>query len=590
MNVGFHRVRVAVCAAACMGAAVFADVEDVKYKVKINGAKDGAVKKAIKESTVTWKLRKRLPSTVGQLRRRVEKDIPTIEAILEANGYYDGRVTTALDTLRDPVRVHLNVEQGEPYRYRHIKLLFEGEPDPALEKIKPIIRRKKRVEADAVFQEQQRILDLMTRKGYPFPKLIKRTVVVDRENQVVDVTLIFDPGQLAYFGPVRVEGLERLPSKYITRQLSWREGDKYDSKEIDDFEKKMLGTGLFGSVRIEPQASTSGSAPDIPIEIQLSERSRRTVRLGVNYSDIGPGAKIYWEHRSVFGEGERLETSLLWNPIKTGFEGRLTRPGFLDANQALVLDLDASIDTPEAYDAKQARGTAMILHDFTSKIQGGLGLGYKYSLVDQFGSTEQYAHVIFPVQAMFDFRNDKLNPVRGGQLFGRTAFYEDTLGSENFLKTQAEARKYFMLWDVFRLSSAFRLTLGSIDGTAAESVPADERFYAGGGGSIRGYEYQAVGPKIGETPAGGDKLLEFSAELRLQPGHQLGYVAFIDGGTVYNSSFDDDLNRSLRYGAGIGLRWFTTIGPLRADLAYPLNPDASQVERVQFYISLGQAF
>lgn len=573
-----------------MGASVFAEVEEVKYKVKINGAKDGAVKKAIKESTVTWKLRKRLPSTVGQLQRRVEKDIPTIEAILEANGYYDGIATTALDTGRKPIRVNLNVEQGERYRFRHVSLIFEGEADPALEKIKPIIRRKKRVEAAAVFQEQQRVLDLMTRKGYPFPKLLKRTVLVDRENQVVDLTLVFDPGPLAYFGPVQIEGLDSLPPQYITRQLPWRDGDKYDAKEVDDFEKKMLGTGLFGSVRIEPQESTSDSEPKIPIEIQLSERSQRTVRLGLNYSDIGPGAKIYWEHRSVFGEGERLETSLSWNPIKTGIEGRLTRPGFLDANQALVLDLDVSVDTPDAYDAKQARGTAMVLRDFTSKIQGGIGLGYKYSLVDQFDSSDRYAHVIFPVQAMFDFRDDKLNPVRGGQVFGRTAFYQDTLGDESFLKTQAEGRKYFMLWDSFRLSSAFRLTLGTIDGTSVESVPADERFYAGGGGSIRGYEYQAVGPKLADTPTGGDKLLEFSAELRLQPGHRLGYVAFVDGGTVYNDLFDNDINRSIRYGAGIGLRWFTTIGPLRADLAYPLNPDATQVERVQFYISLGQAF
>ena len=148
-----------------------------------------------------------------------------------------------------------------------------------------------------------------------------------------------------------------------------------------------------------------------------------------------------------------------------------------------------------------------------------------------------------------------------------------------------------MLLRRYRLSSALRLTLGSIDGSGVEvqSVPADERFYAGGGGSIRGYEYQSVGKHINGDPVGGDKLLEFSTELRLRPGKQLGYVAFIDGGTVYNDEYDD-YNRSLRYGAGVGLRWFSTIGPLRVDLAYPLNPDSNQKERLQFYVSLGQAF
>jgi translocation and assembly module TamA len=174
-------------------------------------------------------------------------------------------------------------------------------------------------------------------------------------------------------------------------------------------------------------------------------------------------------------------------------------------------------------------------------------------------------------------------------LFGRTSFFEDTVGAQSFLKTQFEGRHYRMLWDRYRMSSAARLTLGSIDGAAVDSVPADERFYAGGGGSIRGYEYQSVGPQVNGVPAGGDKLLEFSLELRLQPGNRLGYVAFVDGGSVYNELLDD-YTRPLSYGAGFGLRWFTGIGPLRADLAYPINPSANQVERIQFYISLGQAF
>ena len=204
-------------------------------------------------------------------------------------------------------------------------------------------------------------------------------------------------------------------------------------------------------------------------------------------------------------------------------------------------------------------------------------------------SDERYGLAFFPLLASFDYRDDSLNPVRGGHVFGRTAYYHDTLATDSFLKSAAEGRHYHTLWKRYRLSSALRLTLGSIDGASVENVPADERFYAGGGGSIRGYEYQAVGPSAAGTPLGGDKLLEFSTELRLQPGNKLGYAAFVDGGTVYNDLLEDS-NRALRFGAGLGLRWFTGIGPLRVDVAYPLNPDVTQVERVQFYISLGQAF
>jgi len=334
-----------------------------------------------------------------------------------------------------------------------------------------------------------------------------------------------------------------------------------------------------------PQLAADGTN-SIPVKITVTERDKRTIRFGVNYSDIGPGAKVLWEHRNFFGSGEHLETSFTWSEIELGGKISLTRPGFLRANQSLVLDLDASHETPDAYDSKKARATTMVLRDFTQEIQLGMGVGYQYSHVVQLNSDERYGLVFFPLQAVFDYRDDTLNPVRGGHVFGRTAYYKDTLASDSFLKSVGEGRHYFTLWKKYRLSSALRLTLGSIDGASIENVPADERFYAGGGGSIRGYEYQAVGPSLGDTPLGGDKLLEFSAELRLQPGRKLGYAVFVDGGSASADRFD----RDLRYGAGLGLRWFTGIGPLRLDVAYPLNPDETQRERVQFYISLGQAF
>lgn len=577
-----------VCVLTCMNPSVFADNGGIKYKIKIHGAKDGSVKKDIKESTETWKLRNSPPSTVGQLRYRMEKDLETIESILESNGYYDGEVAMSLDTDRKKVRAAFNVMQGEQYRLRSIDLQFTGEPDRVLDKIKPRVRRKQRVIATKVFEEEHRILDIVKQKGYPFPKLAKRTVVVDRENKVVDLTMIIDPGELAYFGKIEVEGLDTLPERYIRRQLPWNTGDKYNVKEVEDLQVKLLKTGQFGSARVNPQ-QPEGETNAIPISIRVSERDKRTIRLGVSYSDIGPGAKAYWEHRSFFGGGERLQTAVEWTPVKQEGSVTLTRLGFLDARQSLVLNLNATREATDAYNSKKIKGMAMVLRDLTSTIQTGLGVGGLYSQVEQFSEQENYAYAIFPVQAIYDTSNDALNPVKGMQLFARTSYYQDALGAQSFIKTQLEGRHYAMWWERYRLSSALRLTLGSIDGAAVDSIPADERFYAGGGGSIRGYEYQSVGPQVDGVPTGGDKLMEFSAELRLQPGPRLGYVAFIDGGGVYSEEVDG-AGGPLHYGAGLGLRWFTAIGPLRVDFAYPLNPNNDQVERVQFYISLGQAF
>jgi translocation and assembly module TamA len=357
---------------------------------------------------------------------------------------------------------------------------------------------------------------------------------------------------------------------------------------VSDFENKLLSTGLFGTARVEPQPPQNGSN-SIPVKITVTERDLRTIRLGVGYSDIGPNGKMIWEHRNLFGGGENLETSLTYSPIETTTKAALERPGFMGANQALILDVEASRESPDAYDADKLTTSAIVKRDFTRSIMAGTGLRYKYSRVEQLLSFEKYSHVILPLFLNLDGRDDRLNPVAGGRIFAQTSFYEDLNGSDSFLKTQLEGRAYQMVWKRPRLSAALRVTLGSIDGASTENIPADERFYAGGGGSIRGYEYQAVGPQLAGTPLGGSQLLEFSTELRLQPGNKLGYAAFIDGGTVYNDLVPNS-DRSLRYGAGLGLRWFTAIGPLRVDVAFPLNPDANQVERVQFYISLGQAF
>ena len=583
----YRRILTLTWLLACAGCTTVERNGGIVYEVDIDGA-GWSLARTLRESTATCKLIRQHPSTTGQLRHRMEQDQEPIEAILQSQGYYDGSVRLYLNEERKPVQVEIKVYRGRRYEFRRVRLRFMGKPDEALDRIRSRVSRGQDAIASAVFDDEQRILDTIKRNGYPFPRLVRRKVEVDHDAQAVDLEMVFDPGEPARFGTVRVEGLETLPGKYIKRQVPWREGDKYNAKELDDFERKLLASGLFSSVRVGLQ-ETEVKTNAIPVVIRVGERAKRTVRLGVNYTDIGPGAKGYWENRSLFGGGERLETSIAWNPVKISGTGRFTRTGFLAPKQSLVLDLEATHDNPDAYDARRTSGQGMLLRDFTSRLQGGFGVGYKYSRVEQLDMDEHYSHVYFPLQPDFDSRNDRLDPVRGMQMFGHTALFNDMLGSESFLKTQVEGRHYATFSERYRLSSALRITLGSIDGVGIGAVPADERFYAGGGGSIRGYEYQQVGPQLGGIPSGGDRLVEFSAEMRLRPGKRLGYVAFVDGGTVYNEELSG-FDRSLHYGAGLGVRWFTGIGPLRVDFAYPLNPPSNQVERIQFYISLGQAF
>jgi len=588
----FCQPKIAVCIAFAFSTFAIAAVPNaVEYKAEIDGLNNRSLKNAIKDSALSFKLESHPPATLGQLHRRAEKDRGRVERLMKSRGYYEATVAIKVDAEQQPVIVQFIINPGLPYHFGAVDIRFRGSSDPALKKIVPRIKRKGTAEATAVFVEEQRILELLRQKGYPFPLLVKRTISLDVPQQRVNLVLEFDPGILATYGAIEVEGLESLKPKYIRRQLPWKEGDKYDAKQVSDFENKLLSTGLFGTARVEAQPPPTNSLA-IPVKISVSERHLRTIRLGVGYSDVGPNAKMIWEHRNLWGNGERLRTELAYSPIEYKAAALLERPNFLAANQVLALNAEVTREQPDAYDADKLLLGAIVKHEFNRYVMAGTGVQYKYSNVEQLVSVERYSHIIFPLFLELDNRNDRLNPVKGGQFFARTRFYEDMNGSDSFFKTEAEGRLYQMFWKRPRLSGAVRLTLGTINGTSVEKVPADERFYAGGGGSIRGYEYQAVGPQLGEIPLGGSQLLEFSAEMRMQPGNKLGYAAFVDGGTVYNDLAHDS-DRSLRYGAGVGLRWFTGIGPLRVDVAYPLNPTAEQAEqvrRVQFYISLGQAF
>lgn len=562
--------------------------EGVAYSVEFRGDRSAGIRKIIKKQASVCRLQDQPPITLGQLRYRIEQDKPLIESVLESEGYYDATVDLTMDEKTQPTQVIIDLKLGAAYEYRLVEIAFPGSTDKELAKIRPRLRKKQRVQSAAVFEEQERILDEVRRRGYPFPSLAKRTVNVNRAGKKVDLRLEFDPGVKAYFGSVEVDGLETLEDSFVRRQLPWEPGDRYDRVLVDRLERRLLNSGVFSRVNAEPSEAGAGTN-SVPIAVELRERVKRTIQLGAGFSDIGPEVKVFWEHRSLFGSGERFETSVLWNPITVGGEAKLTRSGFLDANQYLVLEAEALREYPDAYDSRKLRVSAMVQREFNPELWGGIGIGYRHLLDEQLGSTEHYGQLLFPLEIKYDSRDDLLNPVRGIQLFGRAEFYEDTLGADSYLKSRMEALHYAMLSERFRLSSALRLCVGSIDGTSLGGIPAGDRFYAGGGGSVRGYEYQSIGSRMNGRAAGGDRLLEFSAELRLQPGRKLGYAIFLDGGTAYNSQLSG-FDQSLRYGAGGGLRWFTPIGPLRVDLAYPLNPADEHDERLQFYISLGQAF
>ncbi len=421
--------------------------------------------------------------------------------------------------------------------------------------------------------------------------MLDRGVIVDHSARAVRVAFVLEPGPKAEFGETVFEGLRTVDEEFVRNRMPWETGDPYDAELLQTFQGRLVSSRLFGSVRIVP-----GEALDkdhrLPISVRVTERKHRTVKTGASYkTDEGLGASASWEHRNFLDRGEQMRFELAWSEIFYGGEARFSKPSFLRRNQSLLLSLQLAEDSPDAYKSRHLRAEGLLEREFTTEMTGAAGLAFKTSKVLDAEGEERFQYVTVPLRFNWNATDDLLDPTRGGRLSLKCEpFVGVSAGDKDFVRAWAQYRRYRKVHDSPPGILAGRMTLGLIAGADREEVPADERYYAGGGGSIRGYAYQSVGPHRGKEPVGGRSLFEVSVEYRIKVTDALGLVAFMDGGNVFEPvypNFDD----SLRWGAGIGFRYYTRVGPFRMDIGFPLNRRSHMDDDTfQIYLSLGQAF
>lgn len=293
----------------------------------------------------------------------------------------------------------------------------------------------------------------------------------------------------------------------------------------------------------------------------------------------------------MFGRGNRLQTSGTYSKIELSNQSTFEISDFLRPEQLLVFGYRVGDDDPDAYSSRSAQlGATLVMPIVTTNYTLSVGAAHKYSEVTQLGNTDTFNLFFFPVVFQWDARNDRLDPRAGTQfLVGLTPFQDAGDTDLQFVRSIIGGSGYIRIPGWPSTFLALRANAGVMEGAGRFDIPADERFYSGGGGSVRGYAYQAVGPRIDGTPIGGKSLLEVSTELRFRHTESIGSVVFVDGGTVFADSVPAS-DEELQWGVGLGFRYFTGIGPLRVDVAVPVNKREGIDDNFQFYISLGQAF
>ena len=610
----------------------------ISYSMAIDVAGgDRGIRNAVMDASSLYKLRKDAPPDGEALARRAASDFaPVIDALWGA-GYYNATVTISLGAAsltidssdvaafaraaesyrnRAVAPVAIKVDPGPLFRLRSIRVVnaagvefSQGELPPRIVGLKP----GDPAVASDLRAAQARIVDWFRSQGRPLAKVQSIVPVVDHAGHVMDLTVSADPGPIAPFGEATMNGPNSFDPGIARSFLYIQPGDPYSPRALEDAKTSIRQIPAVGGVRI-----TEGTTLDVygrlPYQIDVEDRLPYAVGASAQYSTTnGPTGQVYWEDRNVFGGAERLRlqadvfyappwyvtSQSLQNFSIHDLGGRISasflKPALWDTRNDLLIDaLAERVSTAGAgffgYEAEDIDATAALRHRFSQYFSFQAGLdGQTGSATDVLGKVD-YTLVGVPLSVTYDSTDSKLDPTRGFRVTVSAAGFPTFLGfSLDLLQAKARASAYYALDADQRYILAGRVGLGALGGPALDKIPANWRFYAGGGGSVRGYAFNSLGP-AGPFGAviGGRSLLEASAELRVRLNDTIGIVPFFDAGNAFASSFPD-FSQRLYTSAGLGLRYFTAVGPIRLDVAFPLQRHEG-TGPVAVYVSIGQAF
>lgn len=570
--------------------------EQVPYEVNIRGVPEDDLKNLLRRTSQLAALEDKPPSTMAGLERRARDDLERMRAALRSEGFYGAELAYRIDEDATPALVEVDIETGPVYLLADYAIHYDG----ALRDDVKVPRGPDdldlhvgmRARAPRIVAAQRELLRRLENRGYPLAKVADRTARVNHGETTLAVDLRVDPGPFARFGALDVEGLGRTEEDYVRGFQTWEPGARYDRSKLEATRSDIMQTGLFASARFS-HGDRVGPDGRLPITLQLKERAPRSIGFGAGFdTSEGPSGNVFWEHRNIFGRAERLRLSLEASPIRQVFDSLLRKPRFLRPDQDLLVDGTLTRRESEAFNEQSLATFVGLERDIGERWRGSLGVSAEITETEDNEGERTFALLGTPLTLTRDTSDSLLNPTEGTRATLTTTPYVATLEDElGFVRSSFALSGYYAVDEAERFILAGRGRAGVIVGTATENIPPSKRFFAGGGGSIRGYNFEKVGPldRAGD-PLGGRSLVELSLELRVRITESIGIVPFIDGGNVYDEPyFDDGGGAPLRWAGGLGLRYFTAIGPVRLDVATPLNPRRTD-DDFEFYISLGQAF
>jgi translocation and assembly module TamA len=536
-----------------------------------------------------------------EARRRARDAAEAAVAVLRSEGYYAYKVEPDVGE-EDAPKALVRITPGPRFVLAGPKLAWVGQPpDSRAQEAATVALHLKDGQpgrAVEVVSAEGRAVAAVQRRGYADVEAKPREVVVDHADRTLRPTFRIAAGEL-----VRLDGIDlttdgRTGKAWLQHLAPWRSGDPYDPEDVAELERRLLDTGVYDSVTVALAPADKKTAEGLrPIVVSLAERKRRTIELGASYATTeGAGLDARWIHYNVLGRADTLALVGRASNVDSKAEVDLTLPHWRRPQQTLRAATGFYRNLTDAYDETGVGVRADVTRRYGKTSYVTLGASLDLSRTEEFKIKtlaplgRDLVTVGTLADVSWDRSDDPLNPRRGWRFSARA---EPTVivgqgGDLPFVRLQTQASGYLPLGAAARTVLAARLHFGSIlNGTVGE-IPAPRRFYAGGGGSVRGFAYQGVGPQLADgRPQGGVSLFETSLEARHELTAKWGVVAFVDAGSVGSDlapGFQD-----LSIGAGLGVRYNLGFAPIRFDIAIPVTARRGSGP-FQFYISIGQSF
>ena len=534
---------------------------------------------------------------------RAREDEGLAVRLMKSIGYYDATATSTLEQTPQgdrPVTATVAAVPGPLYRFGQIRVEADPTLPPTLIADNLKLRTGEPIDAVRVQAAEAAVSVALPQNGYPFAEVGQRDILLDEAERTGDYTLPVTVGPRGRFGAIRTEGDAVFAPDHIDVLTRFDRADLYDSRKVDDLRKAMVGTGLFSTVAVEPEETGTDlgdGTQSVQLNVKQDAGPPRTIAGSLGYA-AGEGitAQGSWTHRNMWPPEGALIAHAIAGTQQQGLGATFRRSNAGKRDRTLEITAEAFHNDYDAYSAYTGRLAARISRDSTPIWQKRYTYAFGVELLGtaetsynfESGERERNTYYVAGVngQVGFDTSDSLLDPTKG---FRVTTLVqpEATLnnGFDPYVRARIDGSAYFPATDSLVLAG--RVRFGTIQGVDLVDIAPSRRLYAGGGGSVRGFSYQGLGEQAPDgKPIGGRSLNEASFEARYRFGNY-GVVAFVDAGQAYRETmpqFND-----LRYGVGIGGRFYTNFGPMRLDIATPIARRPGE-SRINLYLSIGQAF